>query len=159
MAVLAETLDASLTQDIGAVCGPGLMARPLAPLSRGLVSQTLDHLVSHTIGGVGSAGLDVQLLAPLCLALPRTSLNDSGPPFTSANDVISDIVVAMLPNRELRFGATAISSSKLWRRERGHCENDIWRMRAGAAVTTRDVRKGRLAKIMLRLDSAVVQWR
>jgi hypothetical protein len=53
--------------------------------------------------------------------------------------------------------------SQLPRRDRGHCGDpswlEKWRSRAGVAVTTSDVRNGRLAKTMLSVDSVVYQAR
>jgi hypothetical protein len=65
---------------------------------------------------------------------------------------ISLIDVALLPNRFVRSGGILIEP-QLPERVRGQ------RRRAGVVAATREVRKGRLAKMMLSVDSDVYQWR
>jgi hypothetical protein len=74
----------------------------------------------------------------------------------SFGEVVFVVVLVVLSNLAVRRGGVESVYVRLSRLLRGHDESaswlDKWRIRAGAAVTTREVRKGRLAKIMLSVD-------
>jgi hypothetical protein len=68
------------------------------------------------------------------------------------------IVLAMLFSLAVLGAGSASAYAKLPCLLLGHCEScSVLRMRAGAAVTTREERNGRLANRILREDSAVYQ--
>jgi hypothetical protein len=122
-----------------------------------------DNLVLGTNNGLGSAGpstvLSVELVAsyttPSSLALLSTPLHPS--PFSTSTSSVHCVLelVIILPVRS--GGCDVRTSTKLSCLLRGHAS--VLRMRAGAAVTTRDVRNGRLANTMLSVDSAVYHGR
>jgi hypothetical protein len=72
-------------------------------------------------------------------------------------DVSSGTVLAILFTLTIRIVVKAFKSAKLPCLLLGHC--NVLRMRAGALVTTRELRNGRLANTILSVDSAVYHCR
>jgi hypothetical protein len=99
--------------------------------------------------------LPIGSLSPFCVT-SHASAHEASAFSRSVGEVISVIVLVVLLNLAVRRGGVKSVHAQLPRLLRGHDEStswlDKWRVRAGAAVTTREVMKGRLEKMMLSVD-------